>query len=144
MPYNLDIPWVDPSEPSDAGRATERRQYPRRAVDYRLHIAAHRGPGEKPLVAKGEVLDVSVGGMCIKTRHHLEVGQVVDLAIPTRGCPDEFVLPKAFLGKARVSRVEALNETVLRAALAVEQDLLDDMAYAVFVEYPHRRSSASR
>lgn len=118
----------------------ERRSHPRSSARYRLHIAAHRGAGEKPLVARGEVVNASVSGMYLRTRQSLEVGQLIDLAIPTKGCPDDFALPKAFLGKARVTRVERIDEEVSGAGLSVDRDLLDDMSYAVFVEYQCRRT----
>lgn len=139
--------WVDPY---DSGRRLvqksleDRRRYPRSEANYRLHIATHRGAGEKPLVAQGEVINVSVNGVFLKTRQSLEVGQIVDLAIPTKGCPEDFALPKAFLGKARVARVESLDKDIRAAALAVDQDLLDDMSYAVFVEYQRRKTTPKR
>lgn len=143
MGYKSNDNWVDPYDLHVNSRKStvDRRRYPRSNARYRLHIAIHRGLGEKPLVAQGEVMNVSVSGIYLKTRQALEVGQLVDLAIPTKGCPEDFTLPKAFLGKARVARIGPMAEDVCAAALTVEQDLLDDMSYAIFVEYQHRKSS---
>lgn len=143
MGYETNQTWTDPYDRKQE-LDDDRRRYPRSDARYRLHIAAHRGPGEKPLVAQGEVLNVSVSGIYVQTRQPLDVGQLVDLAIPTKGCPEDFTLPKAFLGKARVARVDSIQGDVRKAALAVDQDLLDDMSYAVFVEYQRRKSGSQR
>lgn len=81
---------------------------------------------------------MSLSGIRLRTKHDLEVGQLVDLAIPTKGCPEDFALPKAFLGKARVARIEPDEDDINLAALSVDRELMDDMSYAVFVEYQRR------
>jgi hypothetical protein len=143
MRYDTNKTWEDPYRESLESRTKtndDRRDSPRVDARYRLHIAVHRGTGEKPLVAQGEVLNVSMSGMYLRSKQVLEVGQLVDLAIPTKDCPQDFALPKAFLGKARVARIDSRDGDVSVAALAVDRELLDDMSYAVFIEFQRRKA----
>lgn len=130
--YDLDAQWEDPL---DRGTSeSERRSYRRIPGDFKLHIATEQGPGEKPLVADGLVTDISLGGVQVKTRHLLVAGHTADLAIPTGSEGKRAGLPKAFLTKARIARVEPYRKDIKRASFSFPPELSNDIEFVLFVE----------
>jgi hypothetical protein len=128
------------NSPDGMYKGRERRGFPRFTTSYRMNVGVENLPETKLLVAESLVMNMSVSGMLIRTRHRLKLGQRVDLAIPTKELPPALELPKAFLARAFVMRFRMEHDDVSTAALAIDKELQDDMQYALFVEYWHKNS----
>lgn len=86
---------------------------------------------ERPALTR----DVSRGGIACTTQHRLRVGDRVEVAIETRGCPDALGLPETLRGFARVLRVDRKTNHTGVVALRFEDELPNTMEFGFFMAW---------
>ena len=127
--YDVNAEWDDPFE-----RTSERRASSRPESKCKLSLTVD-APEKGRLVGPALAGEMSVHGAKVITKHKLEVGQRVTVAIPTDLCPPSMGLPKAFMGTGEVIRVEASDDRKMLAAISFGDTFTGNMEFAVFVEY---------
>lgn len=127
--YDVNAEWDDPFE-----RTTERRASSRYKSKFKISLSVD-DPEKGRLVGPALARDISVHGAKVITKHKLQAGQSVTVAIPTDLCPASMGLPKAFMGTGEVIRAEASDERKMLAAISFGDTFTGNMEFAVFVEY---------
>ena len=127
--YDVNAQWDDPFE-----RPSERRASSRYKSKFEISLSVD-DPEKGRLVGPALARNISVHGAKVITKHKLQVGQSVTVAIPTDLCPASMGLPKAFMGTGEVIRVEASDERKMLAAISFGDTFTGNMEFAVFVEY---------
>lgn len=137
-PYDTDAPWDDPYEPKP-----ERRETQRFRTQLKVNIAVDTEAKHKRLVGPGLVENLSVDGAYVLTKHVLEVNQSVTIAVPTSICPSEMGMPRAFVGSAVVTRVEAHEDRKSHVGLQLSEAFSTNMDFAILVDYIQSHTSVS-
>jgi hypothetical protein len=127
--YNLDAKWDDPFEHKDERRTKER--CPERI---KIKIGVRVDGQSSLLVGAAIVSNISQGGMLCKTKHQLHEGQEVFLSIPTKEYSKSKDFPLKFIGAAKVSRIDGVEEGVMEVGLNFGADLSEDMSFSLFIE----------
>ncbi len=127
--YDVNAEWDDPFE-----RTSERRATSRYKSRFEISLSVD-DPEKGHLVGPALARDISVHGAKVITKHKLEAGQSVTVAIPTDICPASMGLPKAFMGTGEVLRAEAVDGSKMLAAISFGDSFSGNMEFAVFVEY---------
>lgn len=127
--YNVDAAWDDPYDHKEDRRQDDR-------FDFRIKLSIeveHQGQKSR-LVGPGIVRNLSPSGAWFVTKHHLEPGQRVTVAIPTKRFAVAECLPAYFMGSAEVVRVEPRDESTIRAAIRFGESLTQNMDFAMFIQ----------
>lgn len=128
--YNIDAEWDDPFE-----RQAEQRASGRCRAAFKLTITADDERLKGRLVGPGLVKNMSLTGAFLVTKHRLEPGQRVTVAISTDFCPDHMGLPGAFIGPAEVVRLEPSQGRTVLVGLQFGEVFSENMDFAVFQDY---------
>lgn len=132
--YDINAEWDDPFEHLDDRRASARC-----SEEFKIKIAVQVANHAEPLVGEAVVQNISLNGVFCKTKHHLTVGQEVQLAIYTHDYPTSQPLPRKFIGSASVIRIVE-EDDVQKVALAFGVDLAENMTFTLFIENLRRIS----
>lgn len=126
--YNVDAAWDDPYEHIEDRRSAER-------FDFRikLSIAVEKQGERSRLVGPGIVRNISMTGASLVTKHKLEPGQRIAVAIPTKRFKVAECLPAAFVGAAEVVRVEPRKDSTIRASIRFGDAFTQNMDFSVFI-----------
>ena len=136
--YNVEATWDDPYD-----QPVNRRSNDRFAIRIKMSITVEDPLIQRRLHGPGIVNDISVSGVKLRTKHRLNVGQRISLAIPTSMCPADLCLPEVFLGPAEVVRVEPHNHNgTITAALTFGAALTQNMEFVLFVESLQQHAAA--
>jgi PilZ domain-containing protein len=121
--------WVDPYGPTTERRATVRVAWHAK-VD--RDVAAPEMKGH--FVGPGIVQDISERGILVTTKHKLQPGQVVQVAIPVNTGFEQTLLPERFAGAATVLRVRRTSQGVDTVALRFGEPLINDLEFAGYIQ----------
>ncbi|MGI6458573.1 MAG: PilZ domain-containing protein [Candidatus Hydrogenedentales bacterium] len=127
--YDTNDRWEDPFEPRQ-----ERRVAKRFAAPLQVKIAVHDSKLKCRLVCRGNVMNISRVGALVRTRHQVEPGMRISIAIPTKSTKDSVCLPKVFVGSADVIRVTAEGDGISVVALRFGTELAQNMEFALFTD----------
>jgi hypothetical protein len=126
--YNVNAKWDDPYDHPDDRRDADR-------FDFRIKMSIAVGieGSRSRLVGPGIVRNISLSGACLVTKHKLEEGQRITVAIPTKRYPVADCLPAYFMGTADVVRVETRDDATIRAAIKFGDAFAQNMDFSVFI-----------
>ena len=126
--YDVNAAWDDPYDHIEDRRSAER-------FDFRikLSIAVERQGERSRLVGPGIVRNISLTGASFITKHKLEPGQRIAVAIPTKRYKVAECLPTAFMGTAEVVRVEPRKDSTIRASIRFGEAFTQNMDFSVFI-----------
>ena len=128
--YDTNAAWSDPFEPKpDNKRVAERFKF-----RLKLSIKAQRDTPPRILVGPGIVRNLSISGAWLVTKHQLEPGQRIVVAIPTKRFAVAEYLPAMFIGPAEVARVKPDTENRLWAGVRFGDALTQNMEFATFIQ----------
>ena len=133
--YDINAEWDDPYE-----RQAERRTVRRFPAKYKVRISVPLENQQGQLVGVSVVRDVSLRGILVQTKHELAVGQRIKLAIPTKGCTPDMMMPRSFWGMVDVRHLRVSGADTL-VGLVFGEEFLQDMDFARFIEYLQSLSS---
>ncbi|HRI88120.1 MAG TPA: PilZ domain-containing protein [Candidatus Hydrogenedentes bacterium] len=128
--YDVNAAWSDPFEP----KKSNQRDSERFKFRIKISITAQSGNPPQRLVGPGIVRNVSVSGALLITKHRLELGQKVVVAIPTKRFAVSDYLPNVFMGPAVVSRVQPDTEGRMWVAIRFGDQLTQNMEFASFIQ----------
>ncbi|MFA6240217.1 MAG: PilZ domain-containing protein [Candidatus Hydrogenedentales bacterium] len=128
--YNVDAVWDDPFD-----HPVNRRVAPRYDMKLKLSIMVEGQDRKERLVGPGVARNISSTGILLRTKHQLQPGQRVMVAIPTEQTPAGTVLPATFVGNATVVRVEVEDGSIMRAALRFGETLLQNIEFSMYMNH---------
>ena len=127
--YDLNAEWDDPFE-----HLEDRRASGRCLEEFKIKIAVQVANHAEPLVGQAVVQNISLCGLFCRTKHHLTVGQDVQLAIYTEDYPAKQPLPRKFIGTAKVIRINEHEGDSQNVGLEFGTDLAENMTFTLFIE----------
>ncbi|PCJ56186.1 MAG: hypothetical protein COA73_12720 [Candidatus Hydrogenedentota bacterium] len=127
--YDTDAKWDDPFD-----KPEERRNAQRHPESFRIKLGVQLKEHPKPLVGPGVVQDISISGLRCRTKHNVQVGQILKVSIPTKEFPDTIGLPIGFVGDAHVVRTFADDPGVNQICIHFDEELATDMNFAHFID----------
>lgn len=128
--YDVNAVWDDPFD-----RPPERRGESRFDIRLKIKIAIEVAGSNKPLVGIVRVRNISTRGVYCLTKHRLTVGQHVKLQFFTKGCPTDSGVSGQIYGTGRVVRVEPVDRRRSNVAIEFDEDLSENIEFAIFAEY---------
>lgn len=127
--YDTSAAWSDPFEQKPNQRDSERFRF-----RLKISILAERGNPPRRLVGPGIIRNLSVTGAWLVTKHQLEAGQTVTIAIPTKRFAVAEYLPAMFIGPARVTRVVPDTGNRVWVGIQFGDPLTQNMEFAAFIK----------
>lgn len=127
--YVVNQPWDDPFD-----HLSERRRAARFPYRTKLIITAATSDGRRRLVGPGIMMDLSLSGVKVITKHKVEIGQHVGLELRTEPVAHDACMPDAFKGSAVVVRSIPGPGRRSEVALSFNDDLALNMEFALYVD----------
>ncbi len=128
--YDLNAAWDDPTE-----RQANRRRSARASSHVPIKLAVRPEETAPRLVGTGIADNLSTHGMYCRSKHTLAPGQPIEIYISLREYPKEMGLPRALTGSGHIVWVKPEGEKVVGAAVRFDEDFVDDIHLAIFVDY---------
>ncbi len=129
--YDTNAVWSDPYGPKKADQRVATR------FKFRLKLSIKAQVDESPtriLIGPGIVRDLSISGAWLITKHKLEPGKRIVIAIPTKRFAVAEYLPAMFIGPAEVVRTKPDADNRLWAAVRFGDSLTQNMEFATFIQ----------
>ena len=127
--YDVNAAWSDPFETKVDHRSAER-------FKFRIKISMlvqNTNPPQR-LVGPGIVRNISATGAWVLTKHALQPGQKITIAIPTKRFSVAEYLPATFIGPAEIVRIKPDVENRMWAGIRFGEPLLQNMEFAAFIK----------